>query len=57
MGSARVVGYGSTGIVPRLPVAIESTVSMTLKADILAAEYPRRGLILVSNRQGMIEPV
>lgn len=30
---------------------------MTIKADILAAEYPRRRLILVSNRQRMIEPV
>lgn len=30
---------------------------MAIKADIFAAEYPRRGLILVSNRQGMIEPV
>ncbi|KAG9967200.1 pectin lyase-like protein, partial [Aureobasidium melanogenum] len=39
------------------PKAIESSISMTIPIDVLSTKQPSRGLVLVANRQRMVEPV
>ncbi|KAJ8127842.1 hypothetical protein O1611_g5796 [Lasiodiplodia mahajangana] len=44
-------------VIPNLAVAIQSTIAKTSPVDVLTAKNPSSGLVLVTDRQRVIEPV
>lgn len=55
--SPRIVVGSVDELIPRLSVTIQRTIAMTVPMDITTAEKPSTALILVADRQRMIEPV
>ena len=57
MRPPRVIAFTMNERVPKLAVSVQCAISMSLEINIISPEDPRRGLILVANRKGVVEPV
>ena len=55
--AARVVALAADEVVPGLAVAVEGAVGVAEEGDVVAAEEPGGGLVLVAHGEGVGEPV
>jgi hypothetical protein len=53
----RCVGLLLDPLIPVVSIAIQRTDPVTIDADVVAAKDESRGLILVTDRKGCVEPV
>jgi len=57
MRTTRIVGCTVVEVIPCLSVAVQGAMSMTRPVNVSSAEQPCRRLVLIADRQAVVQPV
>ena len=55
--AAWVIGLSIRKRVPDISITVKSAISMAIEGNLISADDPRRGLVLIANGERMVEPV